>query len=37
MSKRYAEIMTDAPHRKDKRTGDEIAADVIRRAGLNVI
>lgn len=34
MAKPYAEIAYAAPRREDKRTGDEIAADVIRRAGL---
>lgn len=35
--KQYAEIAYAAPRHDDKRTGDEIAADVIRRAGLTLV
>ena len=35
LKKRYADIIT--PKKQDKRTGAEIAADVIKRAGLKVV
>ena len=34
-SKRFAEILS--PPERDKRTGDEIAADIIKRAGITVL
>lgn len=35
LKKRYADII--APKKKDNRTGAQIAADVIKRAGLKVV
>lgn len=39
MSKRYVELAEPLanPRKRDNRTGDEIAADVIRRAGLKLV
>lgn len=34
-AKRFAEILS--PPKNDRRTGDEIAADIIKRAGITVI